>query len=342
MTSLAALLTMDNGIAKLFDAEAELAAMIEVEAALARAEAATGFIPEKAARHITDVCALFSPDRQQIETAMLRDGVAVPELVRQLRLAVGEKYADYLHKGATSQDIIDTGLMLRLKRVFEHLDRLLTSVICQITRLRKDYGDKPYMAHTRMQAALPMHVTDKLASWLNALASHKGRLAAISTNALAIQSGGAVGNNAGLGAHADKINNRLAQELQLAPATSWHTDRSRIMDIAQAFSLLTGTLGKIGQDTALMAQNEIHAIKLANSGASSVMRHKHNPVKAEILVSIARLQAGLLGTIAQSMVHENERSGAAWTLEWLVLPQMAITAGGALIQAENMLENASF
>ena len=134
----------------------------------------------------------------------------------------------------------------------------------------------------------------------------------------------------------------LAERLGLADHEPWHSDRTPILDIAHAFVLLSGTLGKIGQDVALMAQNEIATIRLAGGGGSSAMAHKQNPVGAEVLVALARLNAGLLGTLSQSMVHENERSGAAWTLEWILLPQIAEATGAGLTLADMLLTGARF
>ena len=116
----------------------------------------------------------------------------------------------------------------------------------------------------------------------------------------------------------------MAERLDLALRPSWHSQRDRIGEFGSFLSLLSGTLGKIGQDIALMAQNEVGEVQLATGGGSSAMPHKSNPVPAEVLVTLARFNAGLLGTLHQALVHENERSGAAWTLEWMVLPQMVV------------------
>ena len=134
----------------------------------------------------------------------------------------------------------------------------------------------------------------------------------------------------------------IAARLKLMDAEPWHSDRTLILNLAQGLALLTGTLGKIGQDVALLAQSERRAVRIAGAGGSSAMAHKQNPVAAELLVALARLNAGLLGTLAQSLVHENERSGAAWTLEWLILPQMAEAAGAALRHAEGLIANLEF
>jgi len=125
----------------------------------------------------------------------------------------------------------------------------------------------------------------------------------------------------------------LARRLGLADGPCWHSERDCLADFASWLSLVSGALGKIGQDVALMAQNEIGEVKLAEGGGSSAMPHKSNPVRAEVLVALARFNAGLLGAEHQALVHENERSGAAWTLEWLTLPQMVAATGAAMRHA---------
>jgi 3-carboxy-cis,cis-muconate cycloisomerase len=231
--------------------------------------------------------------------------------------------------------------MLRLTNVLELLDERIHQLLARLGTMAEEEGARPLMAQTRMQAALPFTVADKLGTWTRPLASHRARLAALS-GSLPVQLGGPVGNGAGFGPDFEALRADLARRLGLRDAPPWHSDRTVILDVAQALALLAGTLAKIGQDVALMAQTEVGAIRLAGGGGSSAMAHKQNPVRAEVLVSLGRLCAGLLGTLAQSMIHENERSGAAWTLEWIVLPQMAEAAGRALVLCDELLTGARF
>jgi 3-carboxy-cis,cis-muconate cycloisomerase len=140
----------------------------------------------------------------------------------------------------------------------------------------------------------------------------------------------------------DAVAASMAAILGLGDAPPWHSQRDRIAELAACLSLLSGSLGKFGQDIALMAQNEIGEVRLARGGGSSAMAHKSNPVAAEVLVALARFNAGLLGTLHQALVHENERSGAAWTLEWMVLPQMVVAAGAGLNRARALVGGMSF
>lgn len=332
-------LIRDDEVAAHFSEEAEIAAMLRVEVALARAQAGLGIIERQAAEDIAEVSATLRPDLAAIRSGMARDGVPVPALVKALRSALGEPYGADVHKGATSQDIIDTGLMLRLQTVFGLFEERLDSVIRLIDETALDQGLTSLMAHTRMQAALPFTGADKLATWRQPLQSHRARLIQLRQD-LPIQLGGPIGTGDSFGTQYRRLRADMAQALALRDAAPWHSDRTVVLDAAQAFATLTGTMGKIGQDLGLMAQ--AGTVALAGGGTSSAMAHKQNPVGAELLVTLARLNAGLLGTVAQSMVHENERSGAAWTLEWLALPQMACAAGSALLRAQQVLSGLQF
>lgn len=338
---LAAAIASDDEIAGFFTPEAEIREMLRFERELAGAQGALGLIPGEAALAIARAVGGFVPDLPAIAAGMARDGVPVPVLVKALRVAVGEPHAQYVHQGATSQDVVDTSLMLRLRSVAILLGARLDTLLRRLDGLSSDEGTRALMAQTRMQAALPFTVSAKIATWSEPLRAHRDRLGR-DAETLAIQLGGAVGDGASFGEAYRALRADLARRLALRDAAPWHSDRTIVLDVAQALALLTGTLGKIGQDVALMAQSDRRAVTIAGAGGSSAMAHKQNPVGAEILVALARLNAGLLGTIAQGMVHENERSGAAWTLEWLVLPQMAEACGAALRQAQTLLDGLSF
>jgi 3-carboxy-cis,cis-muconate cycloisomerase len=142
--------------------------------------------------------------------------------------------------------------------------------------------------------------------------------------------------------HGDAVADAMAEILGLGYGPSWHSQRDRIGEFAALLSLISGTLGKIGQDVALMVQNEVGEVRLASGGGSSAMPHKSNPVQAELLVTLARYNAGLLGTLHQALVHENERSGSAWTLEWIILPQMVVATAAGLNKARALVTGMSF
>ena len=325
-----------------FTDEADLAAMLRVESALAEAEAAFGLIPTGHAVRIAEVCAVFTPDRASLATGLARDGVVVPDLIGQLRASVGEPHAKSLHRGATSQDVIDTSLVLRLAPVLAGFDARLTALDASLQALSDRYGAASLMAQTRMQQALPFTVADKLETWRAPLARHRTRLDELRPRLLVLQLGGPVGARSELGPEAGSIAAHMAQSLGLGRAPPWHSQRDAIVEFGSWLALVAGSLGKMGQDVALMVQNEVGTARLSGGGTSSAMAHKQNPVPAELLVTLARFNAGLGGILNGTLVHENERSGAAWTLEWLVLPQMTIATGAALRTALGLVANLSF
>ncbi|MGO4389354.1 3-carboxy-cis,cis-muconate cycloisomerase [Microvirga sp. 2YAF29] len=335
-------LTGDEEVGALFSNEAELAAMLRVEAALADAQAEIGLIDKAAAERIVETCGSFKPDWPMLAEGLAQDGVVVPQFVKQLRAAVGEPHGKAVHLGATSQDIIDTALVLRVKSVIEIIGQRIDRLIEMLHALKRRDGSVPLMAHTRMQQALPFTASDKIDTWLQPLERHGEALQSLAPRLLVLQLGGPIGTRGELKGRGDAVADAMAEKLDLGYAPSWHSQRDRIGEFASFLSLLTGTLGKIGQDVALMAQNEVAEVRLASGGGSSAMPHKSNPVTAEVLVTLARFNAGLLGTLHQALVHENERSGAAWTLEWLVLPQMVVSTAAGLNKAQTLLGQMSF
>ena len=320
----------DDEIETLLADTAQVAAILRFEIALAEAEAEAGMISADAAAAIATGLAGFEPDWDHLATGMARDGVVVPALVAQLRRRIATPHAEALHRGATSQDALDTALVLQLAAVIAIFVARLTTLLDALQALTDQHGPKPLMAHTRMQRALPYSWGAKLSTWIAPLRRHLAALQAVRRSLLVIQLGGPIGDRSSFGEHGEAIARSLARQLDLGLAEPWQSARDPLVGFASLLALLSGTLGKIGADVALLAQNEIGAVTLAGGGGSSSMAHKSNPVTAEVLVALARYNAGLVGTLQQAMVHENERSGAAWTLEWLTLPPIVINTGASL------------
>ena len=320
----------DAEIEALLSDDAQLSAMLEFERTLAEASAEAGFISEDAATAIAAATDGFAPDWAGLEAGMALDGVVVPALVKQLKAVIAEPHRAALHQGATSQDVIDTALMLQLAKVFDVYESRLSALLETLGSLAAAHGEKALMAHTRMQVALPTTWGAKLASWSEPLKRHLRALVAMRRSLLVIQLGGPVGDRGSFGAHGDAIAAGMARRLDLGLATPWQATRDPIVALGSLLAQISGSLGKLGVDVTLLAQNEVTAVRLAGGGGSSAMAHKSNPVNAELLVALARYNAGLSGTLNQAMVHENERSGAAWTLEWLTLPPMLVATGASL------------
>ncbi len=334
---------MRSDLAASFTPEAEIAAMLRFEAALAEAEAELGLIPADAAAAIADAIRRFRPDPKALAEGVARDGLVVPSLIAALRDMLDAPHRPHLHVGATSQDVIDTGLVLRLKPALALLHDDLRSVIAKLERLIAEKGGMVLMGRTRMQRALPITLGDRLESWKAPLERHLEALGHLEKDLLVVQFGGPVGTLESLDGKGPKVRAALARRLDLGdPGRCWHAERGRIADLAGWLARVAGALGKIGQDVALMAQNEVGEAVLEGGGRSSAMAHKRNPVKAELLVTLARFAACQLAAVHQALVHEGERSGSAWALEWLALPPTLAAAGAALSLARDMLDQLAF
>ncbi len=313
----------DDEIAALFSVESDIAAMLEFEVALAAAQAKFGFTSTTAASEIAIKIKSFSADFTKLNEGVARDGMVVPALVTQLKAQTNQ----HIHFGATSQDVIDTSLILRAKKSFAIFSSRIISLLVNLDKLSATFGNKSLMARTRMQQALPFTVADRIVSWRGGIEDAHTAIAACH---FPLQFGGPIGVLGEFGDRALALRSELAERLNLeARPQNWHSTRAPIVALANACSLITGALGKIGADCCLMAQNEIAEIKFSGGGTSSAMHHKRNPVQAEALVTLARFNATLVSGLHQSLVHEQERSGAAWTLEWMLLPQMILAAGAA-------------
>ena len=333
----------DEAAAALFSIDAELEAILRFEVALAEAEAEEGLIPAEAAREVAHALPSFKPDLGDLRSAVARDGVLIPALLRQLRQKLSPMAGPYLHFGATSQDAIDTGLALRLAEGITLIGARLDILAGGLEALEHRESATPVMGHTRMQAAIMVSAGRKIRSWREPLLRHRARLGTVGAAVTVLTFGGAAGTLEKLSDKGPAVTARLANKLGLGVvAHARHSERDGIADFAAFLSLVTGSLGKLGQDVALMAQNEMGELKLAGGGTSSAMPHKQNPVKAEILVTLARFNATLLAGMHQSLVHENERSGAAWTLEWMLFPQMVVATCAGLRIASDLVDGLSF
>lgn len=318
--------------------EAEIQAMLAFEGALAAAQADCGFIPAEAAAAIADLVSTFHPDIDDLRRGTAVDGVVVPRLIAQMRAALGEPHAATIHVGATSQDVIDTAMVLRMSSCLVILGRRVEAINAALETLRQRFGQLPMMGVTRMQPAIGIHVADRIDAWLSPLARHLGRLGTLRNETMVVQFGGPAGSLDHLDGKGPEIRRLLAGRLGLGDVPQWQSQRDRIASLAGWLATLSGLLGKFGQDVALLAQMG-GEIALSGGGKSSAMAHKQNPVQAEVLVALGRYAASLQGAMQQSLIHEQERSGAAWTLEWLALPQLLKTAGASTIVALRLAEN---
>ncbi|OSQ38035.1 3-carboxy-cis,cis-muconate cycloisomerase [Thalassospira mesophila] len=328
----------DAEIAAYFTDDAVIASMVLFEAALASAQARAGIIPPDAAKRIGDICRDFVPDPASLAAATASTGVPVPGLVKALKAEMGGDDARYVHFGATSQDVVDTALVLRMRDVVAVIRRRLRRVIKSLMGVALDHRQTVMAGRTRSQQAVPTTFGLKAAGWLLPLVRLDHQLVAASQQFLRLSFGGASGTLASLGGDAASVEHYLADELGLGiTEMPWHSQRDVVVELASKLTMLTGALGKMGQDLVLLAQSEIAEVTPAGGGGSSTMPHKSNPISAEMLVTLARFSATQMSHLYHSQIHEHERSGTAWLLEWLSLPEIVMASGKALAVAVEMV-----
>lgn len=323
----------DPDTARLFTASAEIRAMLLVEGMLAKAQGELGLIPADAAAFIHRASHEVQIDPEALAAETQRNGVPVPGLVNAFRAAMkAPHHAAFVHWGATSQDILDTGLMLRLKRVTELWRGRLDAILTGLADLAETHADLPMAARTYGQTATLTSFGAVCASWGRPLLKHRARLDDLRPRLLMVSLGGAAGTLSAMGAQGGEVRARLAGLLGLGdPGHSWHAEREVIGEFAGWMAGLAASLGKMGEDLILMAQSGIGEVALAGSGGSSTMPQKQNPVGPSVLAALGRHNAALSALIAAP--HRQNRDGAAWFTEWLSLPQMCISTGRALTLA---------
>ncbi|WP_065750336.1 3-carboxy-cis,cis-muconate cycloisomerase [Bradyrhizobium paxllaeri] len=327
------------------DDVASLQNMLDFEAALARAEAAAGVIPTDAAGPITNACRAESFDIAALADAATRAGNLAIPLVKALTANVTRAdaaAARYVHWGATSQDVIDTGAMLGLRAGIDALLADIDRAIKGFAKLARQHRNTPVGARTWLQHALPMPFGLKLAEYAAALHRSKGRLQRLRSETLALQFGGAAGTLAALGDKGLAVAERLAQELNLPlPDAPWHTHRDRMAEAAGVFAILAGTCGKIARDVSLMMQTDVgEAFEPSGEGrgGSSTMPHKRNPVAAASALAAATMTPNLAATIFAAQVQDHERSAGPWHAEWPTLPTLLLVTSGALAAIVDIAE----
>jgi 3-carboxy-cis,cis-muconate cycloisomerase len=319
--------------------------MLDFEAALARAEAATGVIPASAAEPIADVCKAGLFDPGALAEAATRSGNLAIPLVKALTANLAKADPDaarYVHWGATSQDVIDTAAVLSLRAAIDALLGDIDRAIAGFAKLATKHRDTAMVGRTWLQHALPMPFGLKLAEYAAALHRSRARLQRLRSEALALQFGGAAGTLAALGDKGLLVAERLAQELELPlPAAPWHTHRDRIAEAASVFAILAGTCGKIARDIQLMMQTDVaEAFEPSGEGrgGSSTMPHKRNPVAAATALAAATMAPGLAATIFAAQVQDHERSAGPWHAEWPTLPMLLLVTSGALAAIVDIAE----
>lgn len=328
----------DEELGGVMGAPAQIAAMLLSEAALARVQGRLGIIPEDAAQSISATAEALHPTPASLTEPIARAGIGAQAVVGALKAAC-EEHAGWVHFGATSQDIQDTGLILQLREALSIIEGRIKALDRVLAAKASDHATLPVPARTRFQLAAPTTLGAKISVWHAPLARHLDRLAELRPRLLNVSLYGAAGTGAALAPRMGEIRAAMAAELELdAPSIPWHAARDAIAELGGWLALVTGSLGKIGADLILLGQSEIGEVSTGKGGGSSTMPQKSNPVAAEALVSLARLNAGALGTLHQAMIHALERDGSALALEWQTLPDMVIRTGAALRLTHELAE----
>ena len=325
---------------EVFCDQGRVQAMLDFEAALARAEASAGLIPLSAAASIAAACQAGHYDFSALGEAIASAGNSAIPLVKALGKQVAANDAEaerYVHLGATSQDVMDTGLVLQLRRALALIESDLAQLGETLATQALRFVATPLAGRTWLQHATPVTLGMKIAGWLGAVTRSRQRLQELKPRLLVLQFGGASGTLAALGEQAMPIAEALAGELQLTlPDQPWHTQRDRLVEFGAVLGLIAGSLGKLGRDISLLMQTEAGEVfepSAPGKGGSSTMPHKRNPVGAAVLIGAATRVPGLLSTLFSAMPQEHERSLGLWHAEWETLPEICCLVSGSLKQA---------
>lgn len=330
----------DRDTAKLFTDSAEIRAILLVEGALAKAQGGLGIIPAEAGNAIHRAALEAQIDPGALAQATGENGVSVPALVTAFRAEIGDpEAAHYVHWGATSQDIIDTALILRVRQALLRIETGISKLCNVLSGYSEVHAETPMAGRTYGQHATPTSFGAVAANWGQPFLTHLDRLEGLRPRLLTVSLFGAAGTGAALGPDLPELTRALADALglQTGPAP-WHSKRDQIADLASWLTLVTGSCGKLGEDLLRLTQTEIAEIDLGAAGASSTMPQKQNPVGPSVLVALAHHTAALNGAMQGAVLHPHQRDGAAWFTEWLSLPAMVMGAAKAVHLAADLAE----
>jgi 3-carboxy-cis,cis-muconate cycloisomerase len=320
-----------------------LQAMLDVEVALMRALAKAGIAPAQAASEVAQAADASSFDVAAIGHGTADKGTPVPAMLSELRSRLSDEAAAHLHQGATSQDVVDSALMLVAHRALTPLLGDLGAAADACARLAESHRSTLAPGRTLLQQALPLTFGIKAATWMSGLDGSYAELAEVRDRVLAVQLFGAVGTLAALGDRGLDVMSAVAHDLGLAePALGWHTVRLRPARLSAALGSALGVMGKVARDVVLLAQTEVSEAAEGASegrGGSSTMPHKRNPVGAVAVIACAQRAPGLVATMMASMLQEHERAAGSWQAEWEPLLELLRLAGSAATALRGVLED---
>ncbi|WP_299045915.1 lyase family protein [uncultured Tateyamaria sp.] len=340
-SSLYAQLFPTGEVGRLWSDSAEVRAMLLVEGALAKVQGAQGMIPDLSAAFIHRSSLEVQIDPAGLADATGRNGVSVPALVAEFRKAMeAPEHAQFAHWGATSQDIIDTALMLRMRQTLAVQRDTLVTLLKTLGAQASTHAATPMVARTYGQHATPTSWGSVLAQWGHPLADALDDLSRVQEASLWVSLSGASGTASALGPKPDATRAALADALNLNdPGRSWHTDRGPVLRIADWMGRVVATLAGMGDSAVALAATDCQDLTLGAAGSSSTMPQKHNPVGPSALVALGHQVAGLRASLQAAAAHQHQRDGAAWFTEWMVLPQIALSCAAAINLAHVMVRD---
>ncbi|MDF1748949.1 MAG: adenylosuccinate lyase family protein [Alphaproteobacteria bacterium] len=326
----------------LYSDEALVQRYLDVEVALARAQAGLGIIPAEVPDALARVAQVSRVDWDHLATRTRIVGYPILPLVEQLSKWAEGGLGQWSHWGATTQDIMDTADVLRLRDALDLISTDLDAIAVALAKLAEDYATTPMAGRTHLQHALPISFGYKAATWLAAIDRHRQRLAQLRPRVEVVSFSGATGTLASLGANGLAVQEALAKELNLAvPDITWHTARDGFAEVTGFLALTCATLGKIGYDIMLMMQSETGEVLepfVQGRGASSTMPQKRNPISSEMMLASAKIVREQHSAMLDAMVQDHERATGQWQVEWQALPTAIIVASGGLRAARDVLQ----
>ncbi|WP_407121240.1 adenylosuccinate lyase family protein [Bradyrhizobium sp. STM 3561] len=345
----------DDEMRDIFSDKSLVQRYLEVEVALARAEANAGIVPPQAAVAIESASRQLSVDLERLQRETENVGYPILGIVHQLAEAAGDA-GGFVHWGATTQDIMDTATVLQIRRALELLNQKLMVIRASMVRLAARHRDTPMAGRTHLQQALPITFGYKVAVWLSMIDRHLTRLTDLRRRVLVGSFSGAAGTLASLGDKGLEVQAALCEELGLAqPTITWHVARDGVAETIAVLGLITASLAKVATDVMLMMSTEFGEVSepfVQGRGASSTMPQKRNPISCELILATSKAVRQHVGLILDAMVQDFERATGPWHLEWIAVPEsfiltaaacshMIFMLGGLSVDAKRMRENLS-
>ena len=323
-----------------FSDEALVGRYLEAEAALARAQARVGVVPKDAAEAIDLASRSLNIDYDKLRHETEIVGYPILPLVHQLSAAAGEA-GRFVHWGATTQDIMDTGNVLQIRAALSIVERDLSELRNILADMARKYRDTPMAGRTHLQQALPVTFGYKAAVWLSSIDRHIERIEQARPRVLVGEFSGAAGTLASIGEGGLQMQKLFCEELGLnQPSITWHVARDGITEAVTLLGLITGTLGKIATDVMMMSATEFGELSepfVPGRGASSTMPQKRNPISSELMLAAAKAVRQHVATMLDGMIHDFERATGPWHLEWVSLPESFLLTASSLANAKFML-----